>query len=335
MGRRFASSLVHTSTTFWSTVCADAIPSKRGSAAQHPLFLAAMRARAAQLGRPLRLLDVGCGDGRFALELAHFAPAALTQDDVMAGHPLVESVVGVDLSSDGIAAARINASNFAALSRRRSSRNGSGSVNSGGSNSSGGTDDCTWPPLHTGFAVADVCGKLEVLREAIRGAMVQQQLQQQHQQSVEQVLETFDVVLLQLLISVVGKAPQRAALLHNCTALLQGDEVGDDGGLLCLSASGDSAHVNPGYAALYAADRALTGEERTYCSRDETTGEVLYLTHHFTREELAAALTEESLGFCAASLRIAVEEESSSRRPDEKALFMYATAQRRRFESRE
>jgi SAM-dependent methyltransferase len=124
----------------------------------------------------------------------------------------------------------------------------------------------------------------------------------------------FDAVVCQLVISIIGGPPERLALLRNARSQLR------PGGRLYLSASGVSGDVNPGYARLYAEDVALTGERHTYYSRD-TDGTVLYATHHFTAEELAFLL--ESAGF--EQVAVTRELESSSRRPEESAAFLYAT----------
>ena len=50
-------------------------------------------------------------------------------------------------------------------------------------------------------------------------------------------------------------------------------------------------------------------------------GDVLYMTHHFTLDELTGLL--EAAGF--AEIRMTAEQETSSRRPDEAASFLYAT----------
>lgn len=92
------------------------------------------------------------------------------------------------------------------------------------------------------------------------------------------------------------------------------------GGWLYLSASGVSDAINAGYARLYAEDIHLTGERHSYLSRNEQ-GEVLYMTHHFTADELAKQL--EAAGFD--QINVTTEKESSSRRPDEAAYFHYAT----------
>jgi hypothetical protein len=78
--------------------------------------------------------------------------------------------------------------------------------------------------------------------------------------------------------------------------------------------------INPGYARLYAEDIHLTGERHSYLSRDEQ-GEVLYMTHHFTADELVQQL--EAAGF--GEISVTTEREASSRRPDEAASFHYAT----------
>jgi SAM-dependent methyltransferase len=124
----------------------------------------------------------------------------------------------------------------------------------------------------------------------------------------------FDVVVCQLVLSIIGDARDRKNLLRHVHDSLR------SGGWLYLSASGVSDTINAGYARLYAEDARLTGERHTYLSRDER-GEVLYMTHHFTADELAGLLEE--AGF--SQVGIAIEREASSRRPDEAAYFLYAT----------
>ena len=128
----------------------------------------------------------------------------------------------------------------------------------------------------------------------------------------------FDFAVLQLLLSVVGGPEERRAVLGNAAALLRA------GGALYLSCSGASEGINAGYAALYERDAAATGEFRTYFSRDEATGEVLYVTHHFTAAEL-----EELLRGCGfEEVRTEVVREASSRRPTEAAYFLYTVARK-------
>eukprot|EP00937_MAST-01D_sp_MAST-1D-sp2_P006163 g6163.t1 len=130
----------------------------------------------------------------------------------------------------------------------------------------------------------------------------------------------FDVVIMQLLLSVVGGAAQRASALQNAARFLR------PGGMLLLSASGDSAAVNADYAAAYRRDEPATGEPRTYYSRDAC-GSVLYETHHFTRKELLAGLRA-TPGLDAAKIHVHSELEASSRRPDQAAVFLYARAEK-------
>ncbi|MGI9178150.1 MAG: class I SAM-dependent methyltransferase, partial [Pirellulales bacterium] len=89
----------------------------------------------------------------------------------------------------------------------------------------------------------------------------------------------FDVIVCQLVISIIGTLHERTNLLRHLRAALR------PGGRLFLSASGVSDTINPGYARLYADDLPLTGERHTYLSRNAS-GEVLYTTHHFTDDEL-------------------------------------------------
>ena len=124
----------------------------------------------------------------------------------------------------------------------------------------------------------------------------------------------FHVVVCQLVISIIGTIRQRANLLRHVHDVLR------PSGHLFLSASGVSDTINAGYARLYAEDLDLTGERHTYLSRDAG-GEVLYATHHFAADELASLL--EAAGF--GEISVMTEKETSSRRPDEAAFFLYAT----------
>ena len=124
----------------------------------------------------------------------------------------------------------------------------------------------------------------------------------------------FDVVVCQLVISIIGDARHRENLLRHAHGCLR------PGGRLFLSASGVSDAINAGYARLYADDLHLTGERHSYLSRNDR-GEVLYMTHHFTADELMRLL--EDAGFD--EIAITTERETSSRRPDEAAFFHYAT----------
>lgn len=124
----------------------------------------------------------------------------------------------------------------------------------------------------------------------------------------------FDVVVCQLVISIIGGARQRRNLLRHAHACLRPD------GWLFLSASGVSDTVNAGYARLYATDAPLTGEPYTYFSRDEQ-GTILYVTHHFTAAELEELLREE--GFT--RIKVTTTLETSSRRPGEAACFHHVT----------
>ena len=124
----------------------------------------------------------------------------------------------------------------------------------------------------------------------------------------------FDVVVCQLVLSIVGEVRHRKNLVRHLRENLR------PGGWLYLSASGVSDAINPAYARLYAEDFPLTGERYTYYSRGED-GKILYTTHHFTMEELVALLETE--GF--QQISVTTERESSSRRPDEAAYFLYAT----------
>lgn len=127
----------------------------------------------------------------------------------------------------------------------------------------------------------------------------------------------FDVVVCQLVVSVVGTTADRRALLRNAHDVLA------VGGYFYLSASAVSSSVNPSYARLYQEDFERTGELHTYDSRDAE-GNVLYRTHHFEKEELRDLLNE--AGFVEVSLF--EKTETSSRRQGEAARFLYAFARR-------
>jgi SAM-dependent methyltransferase len=126
----------------------------------------------------------------------------------------------------------------------------------------------------------------------------------------------FDIVVCQLVVSIIGDVRNRRNLLRHMWHNLR------PGGWLYLSASGVSDTINPGYARLYADDASQTGEQHSYFSRDEDGG-VLYMTHHFTVEELLDLIQSE--GFV--EINVKQELEVSSRRPDEAAYFLYATCQ--------
>lgn len=71
--------------------------------------------------------------------------------------------------------------------------------------------------------------------------------------------DQFDIVLLQLLISIVGAPQDRVRLLENAFAQTT------TGGFLLMSASADSARVNDEYKKLYAEASLITRELRTVC----------------------------------------------------------------------
>jgi len=127
----------------------------------------------------------------------------------------------------------------------------------------------------------------------------------------------FDVAVCQLVVSVVGDARDRAQLLSNTWRALR------PGGSLFISFSGLSADLNAEYAELYARDVQATGEYGSYLSRDGD-GRVLYRTHHFAKADVERLLQEH--GFVA--IQIEEQIEASSRRPEQRARFFYATCTR-------
>lgn len=227
----------------WRRFPADAIPTKK--ATPHlDAFLDSIRH--AQAGKPLTLLDVGCGTGRLSRRMWEQG----------------FSVLGIDLNPAAIRAAMSLAV----------------------------ADDTAGRWLR--FAEADFA--------ADRSPQVDG--------------GPFDVAVCQLVVSIIGDARNRANLLRHVHDNLR------SGGWLALSASGVSDTINAGYARLYADDEHLTGERHSYLSRDDR-GEELYMTHHFTADEIAGLLKTAGFG----EISVATERETSSRRPDEAAYFHYAT----------
>lgn len=128
---------------------------------------------------------------------------------------------------------------------------------------------------------------------------------------------SFGAAVCQLVISVVGDASDRIQLLRNIREALSPN------GQVFLSFSGLSDDINAGYAQSYQADLPLTGEYGTYFSRDEH-GRILYRTHHFAAAEIRSLLSEQGLR----DIRLDEEIETSSRRPDQRARFYYASCTR-------
>lgn len=124
----------------------------------------------------------------------------------------------------------------------------------------------------------------------------------------------FDIIILQLVISLIGGVKERKQLLQTCRNLLK------QNGLLYLSASAVSDDINPKYKEIYQRDFPVTKEMYTYFSRDSD-GRILYVTHHFTVKELKGLLQSNFK-----EIRIRKEKEASSRRADEAAYFFYVTA---------
>ena len=138
-----------------------------------------------------------------------------------------------------------------------------------------------------------------------------------HEDSNTTSAESFDVCILQLLLSIVGGPNQRKRTLETAFRALS-----KTGGTLYLSCSGVSDDINENYRRLYQQDSTQIGEEHSYYSRESSSGSILYTTHHFTVPELETLL--QAVGFC--DIQIDQYKESSSRRPDEAAYFLYATA---------
>jgi len=134
----------------------------------------------------------------------------------------------------------------------------------------------------------------------------------------EEFSQQYDFCVLQLLLSVVGGHERRRQALKTAHLALK------SGGTIYLSCSGVSDSINPNYKALYQQDASKLCQDygkHSYYSRD-TTANVLYVTHHFTISELESLLSE--AGFW--KIRIDQKKETSSRRPEEQAYFLYAIA---------
>ena len=231
----------------WRRFAPSAIPTK-DSTPHLDAFVDA--AAAAGQGRPLAILDLGCGSGRLSRRLFERG----------------FSVVGVDINADAIRAAH----------------------------------DLAVPPDAIGrslrFTVADFAVDAPPRLHA----------------------GPFDLAVCHRVFSISGGTRHRVNLLRHAHDCLR------PGGRLFLSASGVSDTINAGYARLYADDVHLTGEQHSYLSRNDR-GEVLYMTHHFTEDELTSLL--EAAGF--EEIAVTTDRETSSRRPDEAAFFHYVTCRKR------
>jgi hypothetical protein len=126
--------------------------------------------------------------------------------------------------------------------------------------------------------------------------------------------------MMQLLLLVVGGPNEQPQVLQNISSLLK-----PVSGTLYLSCCRVSGGINPTYQQLYQQDASLTGEAYSYYSRDDVSGDILYMTHHFTVDELKELLMQAG-GFQEDQITIQQHKEASSRRPTEAAYFLYATA---------
>lgn len=183
--------------------------------------------RARQPRRRRRVLDVGCGDGRIALELARGCGC---------------DVVGVDVNAAAVAAANAAAAAAQLLPR-------------GVTAAGGGSDGGSKGDIDGGSAVFVVgdCRSAESLAAAVGIARYDTGDDGTDENS------GFDVVLAQLIISVIGPPKDRASLIRACHSQLR------PGGKLMLSASAVSHDLNSVlYSELYAHGKEQTGEEYSY-----------------------------------------------------------------------
>ena len=120
-----------------------------------------------------------------------------------------------------------------------------------------------------------------------------------------------NLVVSELVLSIVGEEAERRALLGNAYRALR------PGGRFTLSASAVSDGINPAYALLGERDFPSTGEIHTYFSGDAL-GNVLYRTHHFT-ETSSEGFSRTKASWTSSS----GESGSRARRRDEAAFFFY------------
>ncbi|NER98960.1 MAG: class I SAM-dependent methyltransferase [Symploca sp. SIO1B1] len=232
----------------WQQFAPENIPSK-SSMSQLEQFLDSV-SRQLPKKQPLRLLDLGCGNGAISKQL----------------YEKGFSVIGIDINTNAIEAAQ---ESFAVADEGN--------------------------PHELKFFAGDIASEKGLLTDA----------------------QLFDVVIGQLVISIIGNVDDRNNLLRNIFKSLEPD------GWLYLSASGISDTINNQYQQLYDADYELTKERYTYFSRNKK-GEVLYTTHHFSETELQSLISQAGFN----RIEIKCNREVSSRRPDEAAYFYYVTCRK-------
>lgn len=251
------------------------------------------------------ILELGCGCGDLSLHLLDTSCNDIQSEDEKDIPKYKIFVLGLDINSDAIHQAQQKAT----LRNQETNTNGS----------------CE-------FLVADVTGNslVDDISIGVGGPVT---CKMNSDNETAEAAHQYDFVILQLLLSIVGTQRQRKASLRNAWTLCR------PGGLVYLSCSGISGDINPKYAQLYEQDLAATGERNTYFSRDaaksnrqpylENDGDrlvddILYATHHFDLQELIDLLKE--TGF--EGVDVEQKRETSSRRPDESAYFLYAVARR-------
>eukprot|EP01043_Picozoa_sp_COSAG02_P023402 COSAG02_NODE_1249_length_13624_cov_4.621600_4_plen_435_part_00 len=188
----------------------------------------------AQQRRRRWVLDVGCGDGRVAIELARSCGC---------------DVVGVDVNEAAVAAANAAAAAAQLHPRAASAAGGSSSGDDGKVDTDGGS---------AVFVVGD-CRSVKSLAAAVDAGLVRYNDIGDAGNVDKNSGFGFDFVLAQLVVSVVGTPSDRTALIHACHSQLR------PGGKLMLSASAVSHDLNPAlYSALYEHGKEQTGEEHSY-----------------------------------------------------------------------
>jgi SAM-dependent methyltransferase len=283
----------------WKRFAADNIPSKGihlPSSLFEEAFMQSIHNTKNDNDGTKRILELGCGCGDLSIHLLQQQEQQQQQQqNGDQANPSELLVIGVDVNSKAIE----KANQKAKCKYQQQSRN------------------------YFMFLVADITK--DDLADEISLALSQRYIKEQNKKEEQQQQRnsSYDFVIMQLLLSIVGTQEQRISTLRNAWKLCR------PGGMVYLSCSGVSDDINPTYSTLYEQDLPLTGEKHTYLSRSKSHNDVddstvLYATHHFEVEELKTLLKD--TGF--EDIRLDKILEASSRQPDQKAYFLYCIARR-------